>query len=250
MNGPIKNEREELGNRLKWLERRLIVSGSVVVVGVFVEISSKVLKRQIDNEVIGGVLIMVGVAGEVAIALLTSLKTDRIREIADSEIAQANERAANAENEAAKNRLKAAELESSIGRPRLTGKFREALENVPPGKIEIWHFADKKESAVLARDIASVFGSLRWAVSHPRPVPPFDERLRLGARCVDDRLLGTMFSLIVPQHEASNPSENTLLRTFWKALPGITGIPQGTSGITTTNELADSDLHILFVGEK
>ena len=122
MDGPIKNERETLGNHLKWLERWLVFSGIVVVVGVFIEISSKVLKGEIDNEVIGGLLVILGVAAEVAIARVITLKSDRIQEIADIEVAQARQAASEARERAANTERLTAEAD--LARVRLETELR------------------------------------------------------------------------------------------------------------------------------
>jgi hypothetical protein len=78
MGGTIKNEREKLGSQLRWLERWVVSAGFAVAVGVAIEIGSKILKREIDNEVIGGAIVILGVAIEVILTFVAAQKTSRI----------------------------------------------------------------------------------------------------------------------------------------------------------------------------
>lgn len=211
MDGPIKNERERLDSQLLWLERWLVFSGAVVFVGVFVEIIAKVLRAQIDDEVIGGGLVMAGVAAEVTIARIISVKADRIREIADSDItrssaqaaianeraAGANERAAQANERAAKAEQRTAELEVDIAhsrerqmetdqllsRMRLeqaeratvfdVRRFAGFLESRPKGTADILYQPEDAEAEEFAERLEIGMVTGHWTIStRPQPVPP------------------------------------------------------------------------------
>src|SRR5580658_834843 len=70
--GTIKNERERLGSQLTWLERWVVFGGFAVAVGVAIEIGPKVLKREIDNAVIGGAIVILGVAAEAILTFIAA----------------------------------------------------------------------------------------------------------------------------------------------------------------------------------
>ena len=101
MGGTIRNEREKLDGHLTWLERWIVFAGFAVAIGVAIEIGSKVIKHEIDNEVIGGAIVILGVAIEVILTFVAAQKTSRVQELANFDVAQANERAAHALERAA-----------------------------------------------------------------------------------------------------------------------------------------------------
>lgn len=118
MGRPIKTEREKLDHQLEWFERWIVISGFAVAAGVFTEIGPKVFKRQVDSEVIGAAIVILGVAAEVILAFLASRKSSRIQEIADAETAAANQRAAEALERAAN---------ADLARVRLENKFQSRV---------------------------------------------------------------------------------------------------------------------------
>lgn len=123
MGGTTNTEREKLDGQLTWLERWIVFAGFAVAVGVAIEIGPKVLNREIDNEVIGGAIVILGVAIEVILTFVAAQTTSRVQQIANSHVAAANERAAHAFDRAAKAEKEAAE--ANLARARIEASLQQ-----------------------------------------------------------------------------------------------------------------------------
>lgn len=142
-------------------------AGFAVAAGVAIEIGPRVLKRQIDNEVIGGAIVILGVAVEVILTFIAAQKTGRIQEIANSDVSAANERAINAEKATAEANLERAKLESKFRIPRFEdadGLFwGTLLEYRGRRRVDIVVFDSHIEGVrLLAETLHSKFLSAMW----------------------------------------------------------------------------------------
>src|SRR5579864_2180371 len=113
------NERERIDSRLVWLERGIVVAGGVVVVGLLLEYSPEIsnavkARRIFPEEVIGGILVTVGVFFEVLLGIFVTKYARRSQELADSLISETNERAARAEQAAAEANLARVKMEQRM----------------------------------------------------------------------------------------------------------------------------------------
>lgn len=114
MSGPISSDRKVLRGRLEHRQFWAEVFGWIVGVGLVVEywkeITDCIITRHWPStELIGGILVTAGVFGEVFFSRLAGITTDTLQELADSDVAQSNRRAAEALESAGKAERAAAE---------------------------------------------------------------------------------------------------------------------------------------------
>ena len=168
MRGPSKNDRRALGQRLK---RRQFWADSfawLVGIGLLVEYWNEIVDCFVNRHppslpLIGGLLVTLGVLGEVLFGHLVLITSDKIQARADSDVAQANkiaaeslERAGKAEQSAAEANLARVEMESRLVRltinRHLTDEEIEALrERLKPfaGQPFVVTFAPTDDAATM-----------------------------------------------------------------------------------------------------
>lgn len=175
MNGPANKERQQLDVALTWLERWLIFAGCLVVGGVLLEsgpdIFSALQKRELPTWVaMGGAVVALGVAAEVILGIFITKKSHRVQELADSSIAEANERAAKAHEAAAELELLAErersarlEIEESLA-PRTLVSGNEAIRRLQrtSGTTYLLEFVPDAEADRLTTQIAYVLNLSNW----------------------------------------------------------------------------------------
>jgi hypothetical protein len=120
MNDDSNKEREKLDSLLERLQWGLEVAGGIVLIGLLVEYGPELADavtnwRAPPRDAIGGLLIALGVAGEVVLGIFIARSAKRVQTLADSTIAKTLERAAAAEKTAA---------EANLARVRIEEKFR------------------------------------------------------------------------------------------------------------------------------
>jgi hypothetical protein len=99
MNGPSNNDRETLGNRLKRQTFLVEIFGAVVGGGLVVEYWKEIVdcfvNRHLPSQQLsGGLLVVIGVWGEVMFSRLLSATSEKIQTRADSDASIANAQAA------------------------------------------------------------------------------------------------------------------------------------------------------------
>jgi hypothetical protein len=139
MNGPNNNDRETLGKRAHLRQIWAEIFGWLVGVGLLIEYWDELLDCIIQRHwpsrpLWGGMLVTGGVFLEVLLSRLALNTSDQLQKRADSDVAQANERAALAIDRAAK--AEQATAEANLARAKLEQKFkprklsRETLERI------------------------------------------------------------------------------------------------------------------------
>jgi hypothetical protein len=180
ISGPHKSDRDNLGRRLKrresWGER----FGIAVGIGLVVEYWDDILDCFIHwhappMPLLGGLLVTIGVFGEVLFSRLVVLTSEKLQDLADSEVSQANKRAAEALERAAKAEQAAAE--ANLARAKIEQRMRpRVLDNtevtslidllVPyqKARVEIIVFdVHVGEPLIFSDQIASIFASAGFA---------------------------------------------------------------------------------------
>jgi hypothetical protein len=107
MSGPSNSDKETLGKRLKSRQLCAEILGWLVGLGLLVEFWDEIVDCVVNwhrpsRALTGGLLVTVGVFGEVLFSRLALITSDELQGRADSDVAQANERAATAVAEAAR----------------------------------------------------------------------------------------------------------------------------------------------------
>jgi len=228
------NEKSEskrlLEGRLDRLSLWFKISTAGVVAGLVIEHGPEILNsirsRTFPIDLIGPLLITVGVAGELLIEFLTARIDERLREVNDSIIAELHVQAARAENRTAELQLDAAEArerqaqaEKLIAELRLnqaprTDNFSErhfvgALEGKPKGRAEILFPPDDGEAALFALYIQKGLGISGWTVGPASPLSPsppgavsgpLPPILTLGRKRLELPFLRDPFRILVTTH--------------------------------------------------
>jgi hypothetical protein len=101
MNGPINKDKRKIGLGLGKLEVVSVFFGLVVVLGLFLELGAEikhVISARVwpSRELIGGILVAIGVFGEVALSIFISRDAKRAQMNADERIALAEKATADA----------------------------------------------------------------------------------------------------------------------------------------------------------
>ncbi len=168
MNGPTNNERSSLDARLDRAEFWTFWSGFAVFVGLFVEYVPPLMGAQTNQWpytpllAVGGMLVTIGVGGEVALGARIARLTKRLQEIADREIAETNERAAKAELATEELRARNLELEAIVA-PRNVEVTNGAIERLAMDAGTVLHIEyldGDNEARNFAKRIAT---AVRWA---------------------------------------------------------------------------------------
>jgi hypothetical protein len=144
-NEPISKKRSLEGavdSLATWLE----IFTALVVVGLIVEYGPEIFidiveKKPPSSGLVGGLLITIGVAGELLIGFRANRKEAELREVNDLIIAEANERAARAEQSAAEATLARVKIEEKLAPRKLTEAARadlvEALAPFEGRKVDV-----------------------------------------------------------------------------------------------------------------
>jgi hypothetical protein len=174
---------DRLGRRQFWGELFGWMVGVGLVVEYWQEIVECFTKRQLPPlPLVGGLVVTLGVLGEVWFSRLASKTAEEISERADSDVAlakkgaaEAYERALNAEKEAAEANLARAKLEQRM-RPRMilgpeSDKFKELLIPHAGKWVDIMVFDQHVQEATnLAWQFLSLFRSAGWNVRMWEPI--------------------------------------------------------------------------------
>ena len=172
-------------------EHRSHLCGGAVVVGLIVEVFLAALFPEDSSlarhwaPVFANALVALGVYGEIHFAGRVSKSEERLREIAERDVANANARAAEAE-------LAAARLQAQFAWRRLSdqqrGELGQALTSQPAFFMRVLYVEADPECEVFAREIgavfkqagwrvqftpASFFGRVEFGVRVPLPEPPY-----------------------------------------------------------------------------
>lgn len=234
---------------------------AVVAVGLIIEYRDPFIKFWHTHDLnyirnaIGGIMVTIGVAGELLIGFRASSKDGRLR-MANSVlalrsadlIASQSERIAALNLQAERERKERIQLEARVGPLRVTEKFDEILKNKPTGRIEIWYLPNKETWSFASR-IASALWRAGWTVVAVKEIPPRDQRYGLPFDV--GGTLAPIYTLITPigtiRGLGGSPTAFDALReaiTF-----GIAGLFRGISFDVTEASLSDPNLFILVVGE-
>jgi hypothetical protein len=241
MGGTIKNEREKLDGQLIWLERWIVFAGFAVAVGVAIEIGPKVLKDQIDNEVIGGAIVILGVAVEVLLTFVAAQKTSRVQQLANSDVAQANERAAQALDRAAEANLEAETLRSRFAwralSKEIAAKLTSDLKRKSSATVCVEYMNSDPESLQYAKQFRDVFALAGWKV------------WLIGATTQD-----LVFGVVLSRPDlADNAADQFIMETFQRNAFDFTTAQLPVSGseiFTPSNPLPDPKAARVFIGPK
>lgn len=192
----------DLENSLDRLEIWLTAMTGLVVLGLVLEYWHEIpeaiakLKQAWSWKsflvIAGGILITVGVAGELAVQFYASRKDTKLRETNDSvfsilntKAAEANDRAAKAEERVSENEKETAQLnavaeeerlaritiEDRVAWRRLTGnqqaKMASRLDSFSGEPVLIQYNTNDLEANLFALDIATALRQAKWRVSEP-----------------------------------------------------------------------------------
>jgi hypothetical protein len=132
MSGPSNKERETLGKRVRSRQFFAEIFGWLVGVGLVVEYWGELVDCVVNEHLpsqplLGGILVTTGVFLEVLFSRIALIVSDELQQRADSDVAQANERAANAERMAAEANLARARIEEKFKPRRLDKSAVELL---------------------------------------------------------------------------------------------------------------------------
>jgi hypothetical protein len=210
MNGPIK--KQSIGLGLGVLEVVTTFAGLLVVIGLIVESGPELWQAVITRvwparTVVGGTVITVGVFAEVAVGIFIARRAKAAELEASVAIADAAERAANAEQAAAEANLARVRLERWISRRDISDDERNAiaakLSNFAGQRIVIAAFPVAHEPIVFASLISATLSQAGWKVDL---LPP------QSSTSPPDGVMCTGFSLM------STPDEKSLKAGFALAL--------------------------------
>jgi hypothetical protein len=173
MSGPSKSDREILGKRLESHERWAEVFGWAVGGGLVIEYGKEIVDCFVNWHrpslaLVGAVLVTAGVFGEVFFSRLTVHTSRKLQERADSDIAQANERAARAEQASAEANLARVRLERQIAGRDIASDERneiaEKLRTFAGQRIEITCSPLNHETLWFAGEVGRLLNQAGWLV--------------------------------------------------------------------------------------
>jgi hypothetical protein len=135
MKGEIKSEREVLDSRIGRLEWAVAGAGVLVVVGLLMEcgpeIKAAIIARRLPSrDIIGNLIVTVGVAFEVLFSFLIARYAGRLQVLANAEIAVAQERIASLNLLAEQERLARVRLEQKFSARKITDESAARLERL------------------------------------------------------------------------------------------------------------------------
>jgi hypothetical protein len=179
VSGPSRSDRDTLGKRLKRRESWGEIFGITVGVGLIIEYWDDIHDCFVHwhappMPLIGGLLVTIGVLGEVFFSRLVVSTSEELQALADSDVSQANrkaaealERAANAERDAAEANLARVKLEQRMSPRTLFGPGHEELKTVLASRadttVDIVLFDHHVQETVLfAAQLISVFSEASW----------------------------------------------------------------------------------------
>ena len=163
--------KQSIGSGLRWLEVITTLAGLIVVLGLLIE-SGPELRQAVETqiwparEVLGGAVITVGVFAEVALGIFIARSAKRAELKASIAIAEADERAAKAEQAAAEANLARVKIEEHLAWRTITDEQRASLVQQLSGfagqqiSISIWPETD--EIATFRYFIAKVLNEAGW----------------------------------------------------------------------------------------
>jgi hypothetical protein len=168
------HEREtELESALERLRRWAFVFTSIVVIGLFIELRPPVLAFSESGDLrdfvesIGGILVALGVAGELFVIWRENRRERNLRDVRAELDRQSAERIANSEKATAEAKLEAERLKAEFAwrvlRPELMGNLIAKLR-AETGSVWIEYINGDVESQQLARQFFMVFRSAKWHV--------------------------------------------------------------------------------------
>ena len=164
---------KSVGRLGKWLH---FFTG-LVTLGLILEYAPDIIEafrtRQIPSRLlIGGVLITVGVAGELFVGFFASRKDTALREENDSLVARANERAALAEQAAAEANLARVKIEERLADRILSdsqlASIVEKVKQFAGQEYDANTYWDSREPLNLAERISVALNEAGWKLVHVR----------------------------------------------------------------------------------
>jgi len=177
---PPQNRKASLDRAVDRLSRWLEFWTFIVAAGLIVEYAPDIIdafrKRHAPSlPVVGGIVITIGVVGELWIGLRSATRAIRLREVNDALIAEANERAATAEQRAAEanraaeqERLERVKLEAKIAPRFLSREEREVLSSrirsAQVKLVDLFLYGSTPEIVRLSRQLAEALTSANWNV--------------------------------------------------------------------------------------
>lgn len=166
ISGPNNSDRDTLGRRLKrresWGER----FGIAVGIGLIVEYWDDIIGCFVHwhappMPLLGGLLVTIGVLGEVLFSRLVVLTSEKLQDLADSEVSQAKKQAAEALERAAKAELDLARLRQ----PRMLHDKVVLIAHIKPFSGTKYNFESvfqDSESVDLLIQIEGILSSSGW----------------------------------------------------------------------------------------
>ena len=145
MSGPSKSDRDTLGKRLKSRQLRAEILGWIVGLGLLVEYWDELVDCIVNwhwpsRPLAGGLLVTAGVFGEVLFSRLALITSDELQQRADSDVALANERAAQALDRAS--RAEQATAEANLARIKLEARLADRHVNSKQISLIAWRLRE------------------------------------------------------------------------------------------------------------
>jgi hypothetical protein len=231
---PNKGGREKILERLKLRQFWSEVFGWVVGVGLVIEYWHEIVDCFVHRHwpslsLIGGLLVTAGVLGEVLFSKLVLFASDELQERSDSDVAQANERAAQALERAGKAEQATAELQIAVADARERQvKAEERLSKLQlpravtfdidkcvsllrerniVGNAEILYQPEDGEAAFFSAALRAALRSAGWIVRQPVPAPSVPS----GQLPAITMLGGIMSGVGLVTHEISDDNPASVL---------------------------------------
>lgn len=171
MESQTKNE-HRLSSYIDVGEVALLIAGAIVVAGLLMEDGPSIWRAAVTRkwparEVTGGLLVTLGVLLEVVIAFVIAQIAKRIDSIADAKVAEALERAAKAEKDAAEANLARAQIEQRMSARSLgvaeRKELNELLLTVTGNTVDIVEFDHHvQETKLFGYQILGPFHAAKW----------------------------------------------------------------------------------------
>lgn len=278
---------QSLENSEQRFGRLEVICGWIVLVGVVFEYGPKfiVFIQSVTfahfRDLGGGLLITLGIAGEIIFSSLAARKRDKLRKRHVSRIASLNlqaeqerharvrieetlraaeERIAVLDKEAAEARLETAkaqlELQKRIeyirkqtGPRMLSPRFTEALKDRPKGTADILYAPEDTEAYTFAIQICNAVKSAGWGSQRPKPIPSeggipgFSPDVPAQIRHGTSGPIALISKSSPPEHQ-----EKTAPGAIWEA---VTSALDVNFGFTSISDPTLPDNHfVIVIGQK
>lgn len=176
----MSNARDQLRTGIEGDETWSRWAAWVIVAGLVIEAVLALTfpsgKTVVENwgPIAADIMIALGVYGEIHFSGRAARKQKELQSISDQELAnaiqiaaQASEKAARLENDAAQARAEQERLKAQLAwraiAPESASKLKSILSG-HPGGINVQHIANDPEALYLAIQIANIFGNAKWQV--------------------------------------------------------------------------------------